>query len=140
MSDKHHSSTRFFHNGKHLFTVSGTVLPNINKGQIIYLKTENHTVMSPHISPNDNRLISAKWRVVNAYLSITEQTFNNKPTEDYPFKERVTTTSTLEVQVKPYRYWSIGLRRDKGKFFEVSNEGRFIRFWFFYLALGFIDQ
>lgn len=141
MSDKHHLSTRFFHDGNLLFSISGTIIPSVRKGQIVYLKTENHTERSPHISVNDNRLMSRKWKVVSVDLSVVEQTFNNKPTEDYhPFHLRVTTTSTLEVSVMPYRYWTIGLRKDRGKFLEVSNEGRFIRFWFFYVGFGYILQ
>jgi hypothetical protein len=135
-----HVTTEFFHHitGEHLVTIPDHLAPSLKKGSIVFLTHNDHT--KKEYVERINSLASNKWKVVSTNLSVRELWGSRTPTPEWPFPTKVSRTVNLEVCVRPYRNWTIGMTslKRKGKFFEVESNGRFIRIGRLYVGLGYI--
>jgi hypothetical protein len=133
-------TTEFFHHitGEHLVTIPDHLAPSLKKGSIVFL-THNDQTKKEYVE-RINSLASNKWKVVSTNLSVRELLRSITPTPEWPFPTKVSRTVNLEVRVRPYRNWTIGMTslKRKVKFFEVEMDGRFIRIGRLYVGLGYI--
>src|SRR5574343_307007 len=139
-NNMHSVSTQFFdREGRHLLTIPDHFAPNLRKGSIVYLASEDHT--KKDFESRRNSLPSGKWVVRRVSIAVREMIMgNNTPSTSNPTPFNTSGYSTLEVEVRPYRYWTIGLSSHgrNGPFFDVDHNGRFIRIGRLYIGLGYV--